>query len=355
MNKPAIFVAALALLIAPVLAGCEQEPETKKEVVRPVRAIQIGETLRGSRWFPGRAKAAQEVDLAFEVPGKLVERPINVGDEVKKGDILARLDPRDYENELATARAEMERAKSFLDRIAQAIKTGAVAKQDLTDAQASYDMSAAQVKIKEKAVEDTVLRAPFDGTVSWTYVENFDNVRAKQPVVRLVDTSKIEFVVNIPEGLISAVRQVSSVRVRFDAFRGHEVPARIKEIATEASETTRTYPVNLIMDQPKEFKILPGMAGKATGEGPKEKRRTAIVVPVTAVFSPKEGDASYVWVIDEETKTVTRREVETGPLTDAGIPILSGLKVGEWIATAGVHYLKEGQKVRILRGERAAG
>ncbi len=138
--------------------------------------------------------------------------------------------------------------------------------------------------------------------------------------------------------------------VIFDAFPDKELAATVKEIGTEASATTRTYPVTLAMEQPEGAKILPGMAGKATGKRPSEDvlRSLAVVVPTSAVFSRDSTNQSYVWVIDEASKSVKSRPVKTGKLTDLGIKIADGLKAGEWIATAGVHYLREGQKVRIL-------
>lgn len=345
---------AAGLLAVAALAACEEEEPVKEEVIRPVRAMQVtaGEGFQNT-WLPGVAKATQETDLSFEVEGKLTERPVNIGDRVETGQTLARLDPRNYENEMATAVAESQRAKSYLDRIAQAVRSGAVAKQDLTDAQARYDQAEAQVKIRQKAVDDTILKAPFPGTVSFTYKENFDNVQAKEPVIRLVDTSRIEFVVNIPESIIGQVRTARNARVKFDQYPDIVIPAEIKEIATEPSEATRTYPVSLIMDQPAGITVLPGMAGRATGED-ENQAPVGIVVPVSAVFSGEDPATTFVWVIDDATKTVGRRQVETGELVDNGQPVTEGLEAGEWIATAGVHYLKEGQKVRLLTEAGAA-
>ncbi len=181
-----------------------------------------------------------------------------------------------------------------------------------------------------------------------TYVENFEEVRAKQPIVRIVDDSRIEMTINIPENLISYAPLVKNIEVTFDAFSDQPLPAEIKEIGNEASVTTRTYPMTLIMDQPQSFKILPGMAGTATGTAPAELDQVAIVVPVSAVFSPEDVAQSFVWIIDQQDKTVARREVKVGELTSRGLQILDGLAPGELIATAGVHYLREGQPVRPL-------
>lgn len=346
-------VTVSAVLAAATLAACEEEKQVEQEeVVRPVRAAQVStpDTLYG-RWLPGVAKAAQETDIAFEVSGRLTERPVVVGDAVEAGQLLAKLDPRDYENELATSVAERERAASYLDRIQQAVQTGAVAQQDLTDAQARFDQAEAQVRIKEKALSDTEIHSPFVGTVSYTYKENFDNVTAKEPVIRVVDTSRIEFVVNVPENAIRFVPTAQNIRVRFDQFQETEVPAEIKEIATEPTETTRTYPVVLILDPPEGAKVLPGMAGRASADPPESDDAPEMLVPIAAVFTDDEGATSYVWVVDKDAGVVSRREVVTDRLVQDGIVIKSGVETGDWIATAGVNYLEEGQKIRLLEDD----
>ena len=176
----------------------------------------------------------------------------------------------------------------------------------------------------------------------------FENVRRKQPVVRLLDPSQIEMWVNVPESQISLAPYVDKIWVRFDAL-GIEVPADIKEIGTEASQTTRTFPVNLIMDQPANAKILPGMAGVAryTLKLPEDVKESEFLIPVTAVLTDPEKQKSYVWLIDESAMTITRHEVTPGKLTGRGLQV-KGLQPGQWIAVAGVELLREGQKVRIL-------
>ena len=143
---------------------------------------------------------------------------------------------------------------------------------------------------------------------------------------------------------------MKNVRIRFDAVAGREFPAKVKEISNEASETTRTYPVTLIMDQPDDVKILPGMAGAARAEGriPGATAEQGIGIPISAVFSEGKGGESFVWIIDENTTKVARRAVKTGELTDFGSRVNDGLQPGEWIAIAGVHYLREGQRVRLF-------
>jgi RND family efflux transporter MFP subunit len=347
--NPALRTLALASLAVGLLPGCAEEPPPKP--IRPVLSMKVqGPSALGSRWWPGRAKAMLEVDLGFEVAGQLIERTVDVGDEVAAGTVMARLDPRDYENLLTRAQAELERARAFYDRVAEAARTGAVARQDVDDARARYNQAEAQVRIRQKAVDDTRIVAPFDGLVSGTFVDNFQNVQVKQPVIRFIDVSKLEMIVNIPENLINYAPYVTEARVRFDAFPGVEIPATVKEVGREASQATRTFPVTLLFD-PRQagVEVQPGMAGEATatGELPESLREAGVEVPAGALFTPDgaEGQATYVWVVDEASSTVHMREVETGRITASGGTLVTGLEPGERVVTAGVHHLREGEQV----------
>jgi RND family efflux transporter MFP subunit len=346
-------------------SGCQGEPPPVEDVPRPVRTMLVGDAgaIEG-RSFPGRASAAQVVNLSFRVSGPLITLPVNVGDVVATGDLLARMDPRDYETrvrnaegQLQRAQANAERAKADLNRalgiqksdpgaISQAVidrarEAQAIARADITALQATLSGATDELA-------DTYLTAPFDGVIVATHVENHEYVQAQQPIARLLDQSRVEFVVNVPETLISLVGQVQNIQVEFDALPGVEIPAQIKEIGTEASASTRTFPVTLIMDQPEGATVLPGMAGSASGYMADDSidREVPIVVPAHALFSPVEGQADYVWVVTPSDNTVEQRQVELGLLTSLGVTVTSGLQPGERIATAGVHFLREDQTVR---------
>jgi RND family efflux transporter MFP subunit len=342
-------LAALALIPIGALPGCGAQEEPP-EPIRPILSVVVADTDLAGRRFPGRAQATEEVDMAFEVSGQLVERSADVGDEVRAGEVLARLDARDFQNDLATTKAERDRAGAHYSRVEIAARTGAISQQELTDAEARFRQADAQVAIREKALADTVLLAPFAGTIAATYVENFQNVRPKQKVLRLLDTSEIEMIVNIPESLISSVPYVRDIRVRFDPFPETEIPATIKEVGNEASRTTRTYPVTLLMEQPEGVEILPGMAGEAQGrvQVPDDARASGVEVPIAALFADEASDSeqSYVWVVDEASSTVSRRPVTPLGFSALGVRV-QGVDPGERVVAAGVHSLREGQPVRI--------
>ena len=352
-----------------LFVGCQKEVE-QVYVPRPVRAMKVGDVAGISqRWLPGRASASQEVNLSFRVEGPLTEFPVQVGDEVKKGQLLARIDPRDFEVNLRNAEGQLGKAEAAIQfaeaeygrvvRIREqdpaAISESMVdrKRQEMDKAQADLIALEADIDAARDQLDYTYMRAPFSGTIVATYVENYEEVQAKQIILRLLDPTHVEMTVDVPENIISYIPYVQNIRVRFDAFPGLVIPAEVKEIGTEASTTTRTYPVTFIMEQPEGATILAGMTGELTGNVvlPEEQQEPLMEVPTTAVFSDETG-LSYVWVIDLTAKTVHKREVQLGKLTDYGITILQGLEAGEWIATAGVHYLEEGQEVRIL-GEKA--
>lgn len=369
-RHPSLVIVLAVLLLATLTACSETAPE--KEIIRPVRAIMTGD-LGGlqRRGFPGRAQATQEIDLAFRVGGPLITRPVNVGDVVGQGDVVARIDPRDYEVNLRNAQAQLAETRAALERAENDVRRqqriyaedpGATS-QNIIDrareardrAAANVDSMTATVATAQDQLDDTSLVAPFEGTVVATYVENFQNVRQKQPIVRILDTTHIEMVVNIPENLISMAASIKTVILTFDAFPGREFEGEIKEIGTEATQTTRTFPVTLIMEQPEDVKILPGMAGTVRAgatELPDELQRRGLGVPVGAVFTPDTETRSFVWIIEAtegDLGVLKRRPVKTGDMTRHGVLITEGLTAGELVVTAGVHSVDEGQTVRILR------
>jgi RND family efflux transporter MFP subunit len=216
---------------------------------------------------------------------------------------------------------------------------------------AVFDTADGELRLAQKALDDTRMYAPFAGTVSVTYVDNFQNVLAKQPVIRLLDLSKIEMQVGIPEDAITLAPYITGVKVRFDAFPDREFSAEIKEIGAEASRTTSTYPVTLILDPPGDIEIKPGMAGQATAsaELPEDLKRIGVEIPVTAVFSPpdQESQQSFVWILQGEPLSASRREVKLLGPSPRGVRV-QGLAAGDRIATAGAHSLSDGQQVRLL-------
>ncbi|GAB6909249.1 Efflux transporter, RND family, MFP subunit [Desulfosarcina cetonica] len=363
----------LAILLSVLFfGGCGEERTVEKPVVALVKAIQVASGANFvEKSFPGKASAAQEANLSFRVSGPLIRFPVKIGDEVRKGDLLARIDSRDFEVRLNNAKGQLTRATAALTlaemEYARVQRTwqqdrGAVSESMIDQHRENYHQIKAgmqsleaSVTAAKDALSDTLLRAPFTGIVVKTFAENYEDVQAKIPVVRLIDIADIEFTVDIPEDDISRIPQVEKALIQFDIYPDRNFSARIKEIGKEASETTRTYPVTLVMAQSDDIKIYPGMAGRArfaSGANSKELH-PAIEIPLSAIFKGS-GESDFVWVINPESRTIKRRQMKLGTLTRNGVTVLEGLASGEWIVTAGVNTLNEGQSVQILRSAKVS-
>jgi len=340
----------VAISVSLVLAGCGQNEAVEREpVVRAVKVITAGAGSGDmSRSFPGQVEAADQVDLSFRVDGPLIEFPVLEGDFVTGGQLVARIDPRDYRIRLDAARAEVERTDADFRRYSALYEKDAVSKAQLDQALAARDVARARQDDAEAALDDTNLRTPFSARVAETFVENFQDVQAKEPILSLVNVKHVEIVVDVPENLVAAVRTVqlhSRFAARFDAAPDREFDATVSEVAAQADPRTQSFRVTFTLPQPEGVNVLPGMTASVKRYAPPGEH-VEIVVPAIAVFAD-EGGSPHVWVVDRATGMVERRSVRTGELAQAdSIVVFQGLEPGEDIAVSGVSRLRDGMTVR---------
>jgi len=355
-NIRRIFRTALLISGAALLLGaCTEEQVPQREsVVRPVKVIQLQAVARaGKRQYPGKVRAAQRADLSFEVAGKLTELPVKEGQVVARGDVIAILDDRDLSSNLKSAMAENENAMANFRRASKLVKAGHISKIDYDKLRAQRDVAAANLAKAKKAVEDTRLSAPFNGRIAIRYVENFQDVQAKEPIVSVQDISALEIVINVPENrAIRAARPGANppkLHATFDAIAGREFELALKEFSTEADPTTQTFEAVLSMPQPEGLSILPGMTTMVWVEQSASATDDAVAgftIPAVALFADEAG-MPHVWVVDTTANTVTRRKVQTAELTgSADIRVTAGLQAGETLAVSGVTRLREGMEIR---------
>jgi RND family efflux transporter MFP subunit len=345
-----LFRTIMTSLIALSLLSACAKPEPEPRPVRKLRTIEVGNisNIRNAQ-LPGRARSAQEVDLAFDVSGTLIERPVSIGSQVKEGDLIARLDPRDFQANLRAAEADARIAKRNFDRGAELVATNFISEAEFDRLEARVDISQASLELAQKALTDSEIYAPFSGVIATLSVENFQSVRAKAPIARLLGVDMIEMVVNVSENQMTNLPFIDNIEVEFDALPGLRLPATITEISSEASQTTRTFPITLSMKQPADRKVLAGMAGTAHVTGtPDDEGALGYVIPAGALFGEPVGNISKVWVVQQDN-TVSSRQVSVGRVTAGGVQILEGLQGGDLIATAGIHTLSEGQEVIVAR------
>ena len=351
---------ALSVLLSlGMLAACEEAPVEKPAVVRPVRIMTISDTGGiPSFSYPGEIQGVQYADLAFEVAGRLVALPGSEGINVTEGQLLARLDPADYQSALDAAQAKFNSAKETFDRYAEIFERGAISRQDLDDRRRQFEVEQADLTKAQKALSDTELRAPFTGRVGRTYVDNFNNVQAKEKILLLQDLSELEIIVHVPEqdwakarpGLTLA-QQTENARpvVTISSIAGRSFPAVISEVAAAADPVTRTFEGRARFDTPEDVIILPGMSATLT-VNPKVIAMSVdniVRVPANAVLGADDG-SSFVWLVDAADMSVSAAAVTVGQMSGSDIVILDGLKSGDRIAVSGIQHLAEEMRIREL-------
>ena len=343
--RPLVALAFLAVI------GCSgNEPDQERKIVRPAKLIKV-EASRSVRTvkYPAIIEATSSAEVTFQVGGLLKELPVRAGQRVEKSALIARLDQRNLRNELATAEAQFDKAESAFLRTERLLAENATSRRVFEQAQSERDVARATLDTARKRLEDTTLRSPFSGVIAAVHVEQFQNVAAQEPIVTLQTTGTAEAVFQVPARLVATSGQFETEEtvVVLDAAPDVRIPAVFQSAATEADPETQTFLVKFAFTPPANLVVLPGMTGmvesrlRFTRDGGLAELPG---VPTSAVLS--DGEARYVWVVDKDTMTVSRREVTVAPGVGESLAVLDGLEEGEVIVGAGASYLHEGMQIR---------
>ena len=361
-----------AALFAVAVAAIEFWPEAKVEVpaddaVRPVRSVVA---TKGTRlpdlYFTGKVKADSDRTLCFKQSGRIQRIPVSAGQQIKKGDRLAWLDPLDFESDLAKAEAAATRDRLSCERKREAAKKNAISKEEVSQAEAQLKQSEAQLALAKRALEDTVLTAPFDGMVAEVPATELDMATPSTKIVLVHDLSKIKIDVIFPETMAIAAKKIkaaddkrgvcAAAHVYFDSVPGRLFPVKFVEYVSNADAKTQTYVATYVMDAPDDLMIMPGMSATLFIRGSDYRfdstdLANAVALPESAVAVASDG-SFFVWVLEPADEkgvfAARRRTVELASRNNGTVTVLKGVGDGERIATAGVSQLTEGRRVRLL-------
>jgi RND family efflux transporter MFP subunit len=332
------------------LAGCRRpQPAAAVDGPRPAPIETVSATASTSALsFPGRVRSVQRAELAFAVGGTLKELPVQEGQRVEKGSILGQLDAASYERTLAGVQAEYDATKGEADRTEQLFRNKLVAFAEIDARRAALEISRSKLAAARAEVNDCTLRAPFSGTVSKRYVENFKRVEAKEPVLSLQDLDHLEIVIHVPERIVRSEPMRRRAIAKIEGLSGGTFPVELKSYSTESDPLTQTYEVVLSFAKPDGVQVLPGMGATIqVGVGGDVPGKGSILVPIAAVVGAS-GGAPFVWAVDPASSRVAMRPVKVGELRGERVVISDGLAEGDRIVTAGVHSLRAGMQVRPL-------
>ncbi|WP_295627163.1 efflux RND transporter periplasmic adaptor subunit [uncultured Nitrosomonas sp.] len=351
-------IGAIFCMLA-ALTACSEPSKPEVDISRPVKMLTVGGSNQGIRLeYPGVVAAVKTVTLGFEVPGKIIDFPIIEGQDVKKDDLLGRLDPEDYRAERDSAASHRQAMDAAYKRAKNIFDQNAGSQADVDNALRNIQVANEDLKKVQKALNDTYLKAPFSGQIAETYVDNFQNVQAKEPVVIMHDLDTLKIEVTVPEIDMALSKSKTDVdeytkrmqpEVSISALSDNHFPAVLYSFTTSADPATRTYIASFRFSNTSEHSILPGMTAKLSilADSIRNQQHDTIKIPVKAVI-PNAQKQPSVWRINPNSMQVTQIQVKLGDMFSQYVHVLDGLSAGDRIAISGVHYLREGMKVHSL-------
>ena len=360
---------AAVALTALLLSACSEEKKAPPPVIRAVKTITVQpQPAVQVRRISGLVRAVNRSPLAFEVSGIVATVAIKTGDTFKKGQVLATLDPKQYQLNLKSAEAELGRAKATLKekestfRAKETLYKRKVGSKTAFDkAKAEYDSAREQVKQAESKVglarrdmSKTALRAPFGGTVAKRDVEPAQVVTAGKVVLEIQGGGAMEITVSVPDTMVKFLKRGQKTEVVFPSLPKLKMSGRVDEIATRGEEAN-TFPVTVRLARPSAD-LRAGMSAEVIFKLGVPGIKKAFAVPVSALLPVKSvGRDAFVYVFNKTTATLKKRMVKVAAVRGNDVLIGSGLKPGEIVVTAGVAFLYDGMKVKLMAGTKSSG
>ena len=347
MRASFVLLGSLVLVLVACAEEMDEPSDQPGKAVKLARVAEIEASFRNS--YPATIRSIRSTDLAFQVSGRITDWRALEGKRFRKGDVIARLDPRSFQNNVNQADAEFRNAQSEFERAERLSDENAISQSVLESRLAQREIAAAALDSAKKDLTDTVLVAPFSGGVGRTYVEQFQTVVAQSPIVSL-QSDQVEAIIDVPGSFVVNAPKLRSVEafVELDAAPGQQFRATFREASGQADSSTQTFEAKFTFSPPPGLLVLNGMTARVLTNAEvfdaNEEQASGLSVPLTAVF--QDEDKTYVWVVEPEQSTISRRLIETASGVGANIIVREGLSAGETIVAAGGAYLTEGDKVR---------
>ena len=334
------------------LSACQKAEDVKPQTkIRPAKLITVtSASTSRSLNFPAVIEAENSSELTFQVSGQITQLTVLEGDEVKKGQIIARVEERDYSNSLAQAQAQYDNAETEYQRAKRLADQDAISRSVLETRRTNRDVAQAVLDSANKTKGDTVLRAPFSGFISKVFVKKFQNIQAKEAIANIQSNDMVA-IINAPADIVARTPQMipTNTNVVLDAAPDMSLPAVFKEASGQADPTTQTYEISFSFASPDNLFVLPGMTATLNTDfefnGLSDIVPSGMSVPVSAVIA--EGANLFVWRVNPKTMEISKAQIITGMgMSKQNVIVTSGVSSGDLIVAAGGSFLHEGMKVR---------
>lgn len=356
----------LFLILLLSIAGCKKKETTDTDLIRSVKTLEITQaSTLGTRMLSGVLKPADESDLSFQVGGTIETVDAKLGDFVKKDQILASLDPRDFELKLQSAKAALNSAKAELSRAEEELKRqetlkkgNYTSKAKFEKAQSDHETAISQEKIEIALVEEatrdlerTKLLAPFNGQISLRNIEPHQETQAGRIAFKLQSSEGLKAEVLVPESLIRELSPKQEVIIEFPTLKDYKTTGKIREIGAQ-SDTGNAFPVTIDLIDPSSD-LRAGMSTQIIFNKPTSQETPIYLIPLSAI-NTRDKDVKIdkpdknvnVFLFNPDTSTVHKKNVTVGDIQENQIEVTKGLENGDILVTAGVPFLEEGQPVR---------
>ncbi|HBY86016.1 MAG TPA: efflux RND transporter periplasmic adaptor subunit, partial [Colwellia sp.] len=324
--------------------------------------------------FTAVVDALNRADLAFKISGNLTHFLVKQGDKVNKGDVIAKLDDTDLKIYVAEAQAHFDTAMADLTRAQNLVKTNYISASEFDQIRTKAHSAKAQLASANNNLDYSTLRASFDGVIAKVYSKNYQEINAKEPIVRLHDLSEIQLIVNIPESIMIHLKKNAAqgvVSATFNSIEDHNFPLQFSEVATLADEHSKTYEVIFTMKALDGYVILPGMTALVRAQVAREQSENQVYpsfyLPSHTVL--KDSLGNYVYIVKEHKTGVGkifRKPVVIGNITAQGIEVFTsfaspelsgssdGLQSGDHVITAGMSKVSAGSLVKFTQSSEVA-
>ena len=358
--RPSAIRTCLVIAIAGLMSACGEEPPEVAEPLRPLRAFTVTEIASGqARQFSGLIEASDNSILSFQVGGNVQEVRVNQGDQVTQGQVLAVLDQEPFKLDVTAAEADLENAEAFVvqkradyERHKYLVEQNAVARVAFEAAEREYrtaltrvSYTNARLDLARRDLRNTTLVAPFDGFISSRTIDPFVEVQAGQELFQIDAKGGFEAAFGVPETAIDRVVLGMPASVSMPQI-ARPVDAFVTEIGSAAG-AANTFPVKAALVNPPTG-IRPGMTAQVELVLARDNVADAYWVPLSTIApgdNPREG---FVFIYDPATSTVRRTPVQSAQSVAGNVVAITGVKVGDILASAGVNFLVDGQRVQLM-------